>query len=142
LEQDLENSIKNLDQAIKLDPKNHYAYKSRAFSKLHSNKGKEAFDDIRQAIDINPAGEYIDNLAQFYSEIGDTANALKYYQKAAETEPDNARLWYNYGVELMENKEYQRAYEMYKKAVELWPQYPDANSNIQYLLDAGLVKRK
>jgi len=140
-EENLEDSIKDLDRAINLNPKNDYAYKSRAFSKFYSNKPEEAFADIKHAISMNPIGDYIDNLAQFYSETGDSANALKYYQKAVETEPNNPRLWYNYGIELRDNGEYERAYEMYNKAIALWPQYPDAIANIKYLLDSGLVKR-
>src|SRR6185312_15727107 len=126
-------SITDYNEAIKLDPKNHYAYKSRAFSKFCLKQIEEAFEDIRQAIAINPLGDYIDNLAQFYSDTGDKVNALKYYQMAVEAEPNNSRLWYNYGVELMDNKEYEKAYELFNKAIQLWPQYPDALANKKYL---------
>jgi tetratricopeptide (TPR) repeat protein len=134
-EEQFNDSVNDYSEAIKLDPKCDLAYKSRAYSLWFLDKREEAISDIEQAIALYPIGEYYDDLGGFYAWAGDNANALIYHKKAVETTPDSARLWYNYGVELMEDRQIKEALKAYDKAIELWPLYDDALYNRKFILD-------
>ena len=134
-EQEYDGSVSDYGAAIKLDPKYDLAYKSRAYTLWFLDRREEAISDIERAIEINPIGEYYDDLGGFYAWAEDTENALAYHKKAVEVSPDSPRLWYNYGVELMEDGQYKEALKMYEKAIELWPLYDDALHNRKYILD-------
>jgi tetratricopeptide (TPR) repeat protein len=134
-----QESVHDYTEAIKINPKYDFAYKSRAYTLWFLNKRDEAVSDIWRAIEINPIGEYYDDLGGFYAWAGDRANALIYHRKATEVAPDSERLWYNYGVELMEDGQYKEALKMYNKAIELWPLYDDALHNRKHLIDNHLI---
>lgn len=131
---EIENSIKDYDKALMLNSNHDYALKSRAFSLKSLGRIEDAIADLNKAIKINPRGEYYDDLAELYAPI-DIQVALGYHQKAVEYSPDEARLWYNYGVDLMDNQQYKEAFSKYEKAIELWPEYEDAIVNRKYLLE-------
>ncbi len=102
---EIEYSIEDYSKAINLDPNNHKALKCRAFSLKHLGRLKEAIDDLETAINIMPRGEYYDDLAEIYIVVNDMETALKCHKKAVELSPDEARLWYNFGVDLAENNQ-------------------------------------
>jgi tetratricopeptide (TPR) repeat protein len=57
---------------------------------LEAGKVKEAFAEIERLISANPGDpRYYGLLADLYKERGDKANALKYYDKILELDPDN-----------------------------------------------------
>jgi tetratricopeptide (TPR) repeat protein len=128
-------SIADLTKAIELDPAYDYAYKSRAFSYLATGRINEGIEDLKKAININPTGEFFDNLAEFYSQTGEIDKALEYYKKAVAASPDDPRLWYNYGVQLGESGNAKEALAKFDKAIELWPQYEDALVNRKFILE-------
>lgn len=54
---------------------------------------------------------------------------MKEFRDKLKTNPDNYKVWYNYGNALMEIKEYKRAIELYDKALEINPEYAKAFYN-------------
>lgn len=126
---EIENSILDYNEALRLDSSYHYALKSRAFSLKYLDRIDEAVKDLNQAISIFPTGEYYDDLAELYLILNRTDEALNYNQKAVEISPSETRLWYNYGINLAENGKLKLAIEMFDKAIELWPEYDDAIVN-------------
>ena len=53
--------------------------------------------------------------------LGENENALKYYEKACELEPDYSLAHYNLAVHLSEIDELDKAFEHYEKAFKLEP---------------------
>jgi tetratricopeptide (TPR) repeat protein len=129
------SSILDCDKALSLDSCYHYALRLRALNRKFLGHMEEAIIDLKKAIDIEPTGEYYDDLAEIYQLMGKNNISLKYYQLAIETSPDNPRFWYNYGVELVEDNNIKEALIKFNKAIELWPEYEDAIVNRQYLLN-------
>lgn len=132
---DMQGSLDDLKQAIKLDPKNHYAYKNLGFNYTRIGKYSFAIENLNKAISIFESGEYYDDLADTYFNMGDSDTALKYHLKAVEVSPDDARLWYNFGVSYMELGNNETALKHFDKAIELWPQYEDALHNRKHILN-------
>ena len=132
---EFKNSIMDYEKAISLDPNYDYAFKSRAFSLKFLGKMEEAIKDLKKAISIHPTGDYYDDLSEIYGLIGDKQTALKYHEKAIEISPNDARLWFNYGVDLGENGNLKEALNKFNKALELWPEYEDAIVNRQQIID-------
>lgn len=137
---EIENSIKDFDKALSLDPNYDYALKSRAFSLKFLGRLEDSITDLKRALSIQETGEYYDDLSDIYALIGDTKTALEFHQKAIETSPNDARLWYNYGVDLAESGNLKEALNKFNKAIELWPQYDDALVNRQHVIE--VLKRQ
>ncbi|WP_300492262.1 tetratricopeptide repeat protein [Flavobacterium sp.] len=95
---------------------------------------------MKRALNIQETGEYYDDLSEIYALIGDIKTVLEFHQKAIETSPNDARLWYNYGVDLIESGNLKEALNKFNKAIELWPQYDDALVNRQYVIE--ILKRQ
>jgi tetratricopeptide (TPR) repeat protein len=134
--QEFDNSIDDYDRALNLNKNYHYALKSRAFTLKYLGKIEEAIVDLNNAIRIQPKGEYYDDLAEIYSQLGENKTALYLHQKAIDMSPNEARLWYNFGVNLHESGNLKEALEKYNKAIELWPEYDDAIVNRQLIIDS------
>lgn len=132
---EFEDSIDDYNKAINLKPDHDYAIKSKAFSLRSIGRIEEAIELCKQAITINPVGEYFDDLAELYDLIGETNLAFDNYKKAVKASPDEFRLWYNFGVHLMENRRYKEAIDKYEKALILWPQYEDAIVNRNWIYE-------
>lgn len=129
---DFKGSIEDYDRAIHLNPLMHYALKSKAFSMRFIPDLKASIVVLEQAIAIHPAGEYFDDIAEVYSMMGKLQEAIPFHEKAVEYSPNDARLWYNYGTHMGQLGNYEKAVQLFDKALVLWPQYPDALHNKQY----------
>ncbi len=132
--QELNKSIEDYDKALALDPRYDFALKSRAFSLKFLGQIEEAISDLKKAISIQPAGEYYDDLSEIYHLIGDLKTSLDFHEKAIEASPNDPRLWFNYGVHLIEDNNLKDALVKFNKAIELWPKYEDAIANRDLLL--------
>ena len=132
---EVENSISDFDKALNLDTNYDYALKLRAFSLKILGRMEEAIIDLNKAIRIQPTGEYYDDLSEIYNLMGNKKTALDFDQKAIEVSPNDARLWYNYGIDLAESGNLKEALEKLNKAIELWPEYDDAIKNRQWIID-------
>jgi len=131
---EFESSIEDYNQALLIEPDNDYAHKSKSFSLRFIGQSDEAIVELEVAISINPVGDYFDNLAELYDLLGETRLAFENYQKAIIASPDDCRLWYNFGVHLMEKQDLNGALEKFDKAIELWPLYDDAIHNKNWII--------
>lgn len=130
--QDLESSIYYYTKAIELAPTFDYAYKSRHISYAASGKINESLRDIVKAIELNSScGMYYFDCANLLCFLPDKKDkALHYYLKAVQLEPDNFMFWYNFGIELEEQKYYKDAIIKFEKVLELSPKFVDAQMQI------------
>ncbi len=69
--------------------------------------------------------------ALIYDEIGDTANAMKNYQRVTELNADNRAAWIAMG-DILANQNNKIALKMYQNAIDIAPQKKDAYLAIAY----------
>lgn len=129
---DLDSSIYNYTKAIELDPTFHYAYKCRHISYAASGKINDSLRDIVKAIELNPScAMYYFDCANLIHHLPDKKDqTLSYYLKSVQLEPDNFMFWYNFGIELEEQKYFKDAIIKFEKVLELSPKFVDAQMRI------------
>jgi tetratricopeptide (TPR) repeat protein len=128
----LQSAIENLTKAIKMDMRNDFYLKCRALSYTFVNEFDLAISDLEDAIRIKQEGEYFDDLANVYSTLGNFEVAMNCHEKAVRIAPDDARLWYNYGVDLLSCALFKEAVIKFERAIDLWPHYEDAKVNLDF----------
>lgn len=130
--EELEASIADYNEALKKHPKSDYALKCKAFSLMHQGNHLLAIEELKKAIEINPHGEYFDDIAENLSRAGMNKEAIDYHEKAITASPNDARLWYNYGTHLGKMNMIAGAVLKLQKALELYPEYEDAKHNLAH----------
>jgi Flp pilus assembly protein TadD len=95
---EFEESIKDFDEAIKIDPKYIDAYYNRGTSKLYLKDYKNAITDLDKAIELKP------DFAKAYANRGiakvkldDVTGAIKDFDMALKIDPDNASSYFMRG---------------------------------------------
>ena len=97
---------------------------------------REAIYMLNRLTIQNPQKHYLfASMALAYEKISDYNSAIKYYTKALELDYNNMDYCYNLGVLFDENKEYDKALEMYSIVVK-----NNDSSNNEIALDS--VKRR
>jgi len=76
------------------------------------------------------------NLANVLKELGEHQQAISYYEKAIQIQPNYADAHYNLGVVLQELGEHQQAISYYEKAIQIQPNYIKAHNNLGVILKA------
>ena len=74
------------------------------------------------------------NLANVLKELGEHQQAISYYEKAIQIQPNYADAHYNLGVVLQELGEHQQAISYYEKAIQIQPNYVKAHNNLGVIL--------
>ncbi len=94
-EKKYDEAVKELEQAVKLDPRNATIVNNLGFTLYRFEKYEESVIWLRKAIDIDPqrAVAYA-NLADAYMRLGKTVEARQYYEKYAEIAPNSPTIEY------------------------------------------------
>ena len=94
-EKKYDEAVKELEQAVKLDPKNATMSNNLGFTLFKFEKYDESVTWLRKAIEIDPqrAVAYA-NLADAYAKLGKTKEARQYYEKYAEMAPNSPTIDY------------------------------------------------
>ncbi len=87
---------------------------------------------IRKLLDRKKRAEYLVLLGNLYFGKGMYDEALKWYDKAIEKDPDNVEAWNNKGFLMFIKGLYKEALHYYKKALEIDPNYKEAWYNRGY----------
>ncbi|MCM8800671.1 MAG: tetratricopeptide repeat protein [Candidatus Omnitrophica bacterium] len=98
-----------------------------------------------QEAELKSGGETAVTLARTAMEL-DQKNqyeeAITFYLKAIQLQPQNSNLYYNLGVEYIKINQYAQAEESFKMAVKLNPKDKDAYYNLGILYDSYLINKK
>ena len=98
-----------------------------------SGKKKEAQAELQKLIDSNPAEpRYYGLMADYYLSVKDDENALKYYQKILEIDPDNGFVLFSLTSYYQKNNNKEKAWEYIKKGFE--NKTVEVETKIQYYL--------
>ncbi len=111
--------------ALKINPKNPYVYRARAYVSWDEHK-KRAEADYRKALELDPrCAAACAGLAGIYLDSRNFKAAEPLLEKAVKLEPNVARFWYNKGVMHSIWGQKQKALECYERAVKLEPDNPN-----------------
>ncbi|MDR1736419.1 MAG: tetratricopeptide repeat protein [Oscillospiraceae bacterium] len=109
-----------LDERIKENPNDAYAYFSRGY--FYSSEGEHnlAIEDYSKAIELKPDYAYAyNNRGAAYNSLGKYDLAIEDFNKAIELKPDNAYAYNNRGVAYNSLGKYDLAIEDFNKVIEL-----------------------
>lgn len=126
----LEQARLQLNDVLKMQPKNFDALHILGVIYGIKSNHKEALNYFRKAIKVNSLNNFVHfNLAKALSELGDDIEAIKHISKAVQLEPKHPESWLNYGKILSKLNRTQEAATHYDEALKLRPNYPEALFN-------------
>ncbi|MDP4267245.1 MAG: hypothetical protein Q8880_07410 [Bacteroidota bacterium] len=125
------------------------AYINSAIALIRLGKLEDAEKEIGKLKEANSAHPRLNEMNTYLaSEYNNKAvkevnkkhldKAIYYFEKAAETNPANARYWYDLGGASYTNKNYKKAYEAWTKCVKVKPDYIEAINGLRALKGMGL----
>ncbi|MDA8000577.1 MAG: tetratricopeptide repeat protein [Alphaproteobacteria bacterium] len=125
-----DDAIGVCSDAIKMDPENADAFRTRGLAYERKGEYDRAIEDLNKAIELNPdhARAY-KNRGNTYSDKGEYDLAIADFNKAIELNPDYAKAYNNRGNAYHGKKEYDRTIADYSKAIELDPGFARAYYN-------------
>jgi len=99
-------------------------------AQLKGDKG-EALRHLERAIEICPAyADALNNLGTYYHRSGDYERSVQYFTNATRLDPEFFAAWVNLGGSLLALGKLQSALDANKRALELRPNDPLANSQV------------
>ncbi len=122
-------AMRDLDQAIKLDPKDAGGYYYRA--RVYSSKGEydQAIRDIDQAIKLDPNNAEIYNIrAGIYVARGELDKAIADFDHVIRLDP-KAGAYINRGIAYADKGELDKAVADYSRVIRLDPEFAKAYNN-------------
>jgi peptidoglycan/xylan/chitin deacetylase (PgdA/CDA1 family)/uncharacterized caspase-like protein len=94
-EKKYDEAVRELEEAVKLDPRNATIVNNLGFTLFKFEKYEESIGWLKKAIEIDPQRvvAYV-NLADAYMKLGKTAEARQYYEKYATIAPNSPNVEY------------------------------------------------
>ncbi|MBA3065104.1 tetratricopeptide repeat protein [bacterium] len=125
-------------EALKANPGYDEIYYNLAIAYQSMGALDDAEKNYREAAAINPvSAEYFLALGNHYlrnEKTKDIKKAEEFYLRAFELKPDSADIANNLAYVYMVEKNINKSYELYKKALEINPAYETAKKNLQSIL--------
>jgi len=125
---DFQKTLKDLEKAITLDPKEPESYFMRGMAYFKLGDRDKAFNDFNKTIELNAdhAAAY-SNRANMYLKMREFQKAISDCTKAIELSPaDCLEAYYNRGLAYVSIDETEKAFEDYNKVIELDPENAEA----------------
>jgi tetratricopeptide (TPR) repeat protein len=126
---DLDAAVKDLDEAIRLDPKDDAFWNNRAMVVFKQGDVERALSDLAEAIRLKPSAVSFYNRAGIRSALSQYDQAVADYDAAIRLKPDYANAFVYRGVAYFHKKEYRRALSDYDEAIRCDPEEPAAYNN-------------
>lgn len=125
------------NHALKYTTNKPYLYNALANSYVENNRFEDAEKVYLQSVAVAPDfGATHSGLGYVYSRLGKYDEALKYFQKAIETnKPAIAADYFNLGSTYINLKKNDEAEKALLKAIELEPSYGPAHYNLGWIYD-------
>ena len=129
-EGELERGLKDLNEAIRLDPFSALAYGNRGLVYDELQEYDNAIRDYTEAIHLNPRDALTyNNRGIVYKAKRDYDQAIRDYNLAIRLDPRLSDAYFNRGNAYKASKEYDQAISDYSQAIRLDPQWSDAYFN-------------
>jgi len=120
------NRVKQLEDAIKKDPKDFDALTELGFLYFEQQQFDQAVAWYTKALQIKPDVAVQTDLGTSLYNLGRIDEAIAEFRKSLAVDPTQAQALFNLGVVLMEKKnDKQGAIELFQKLVDSHPELPD-----------------
>lgn len=121
-ENDKPKALENIDQAVKLKPKDANLYINRAYLRYVNDDYFGSMSDYTYALQLDPMNRTaLFNRALLRTEVSDFDNALKDYNQILEMDPTNDLALYNRAVINSEKGDYKAAISDISRLMEIYP---------------------
>ena len=132
-----EESVKQYQQAIKINPHYAVAHNNLGTALIELNRYDQAIDHYREAIKLKPDyAEAYNNLGNALGDKGELNESINYYKNAIRLKKDYADAYSNLGIRLSETGQYEAAIVQYQKALEINPGLFQVHNNLAILLSS------
>ena len=113
-----------LTKVLEIQSKNFDAVHMMGVVKGIKNQHREALELFKKALKIDSNNSFLHfNIAKAFSEVGQAQRAIKYHLNATKLNPSHPEGWVNYGKSLFDLNKPKEALDLFKKAIDLDPQY-------------------
>jgi tetratricopeptide (TPR) repeat protein len=121
---DFDNSLKDLDAVLEINPSNSDALYYRAIALTKSDRNEDAIKDLSTLLELNEAdkAEIYNNRGHTYMILKNYKSALNDYNKAIELEPHFALYRFNRAYLFQDNGNNNAAIEDYNIVIKLEPE--------------------
>jgi len=138
---DAEREKGNLDKALAIyseakikEPENAEVLFKMGYTLSLQERDEEALEYFTDALEQDDANPFTHQaMASIYRKEGKFALAQKHLQRSLELNSEDRVSYYNYGNLLVDMKEFDKAKEMYAKALEIDPDFKEAKAELEKL---------
>ena len=119
------------NKILQVQPQFHMAWFQLGLIAVNVNKMDVAAQMISKASECRPVEmTYHRALCEIYRRLGDLDKAQHHGRQATKLSSNDADSFYNYGLALADAKKFEEAIEVYKRSIEINPQYGLAYNNL------------
>ena len=136
-EQDLQKAVALLTEASAKDSENADILFKLGYILQQLGNDDEALERYKESLEIDKENEFVHNaIASVYRKNSEYASAKLHLHASLELDDKNPVTYYNFGNLLVDMQKNSEAVEMYKKALELNPDFSEAKEELQKLQGA------
>lgn len=118
-------------KAVEIDPGDAEALSRLADNLRERGMLEEAKEWAARALEIDDTFHLSrETMGSVLDDLGDFEGAEVHYRKAAELQPQDPEVWYNFGLALQRSERWAEAIDAYRKALALQPRLSHAWSNL------------
>jgi len=133
-EKEFERALALLNEANAKEPNNDEILFKIAYILQKSGDDNGALNYYKEALELDKNNEFIHNsMASIYRANGEFTSARMHLKDSLEIDSENPITYYNYGNLLVDMEHNEEAMEMYKKAMELNPEFDEAKVELEKL---------
>ena len=131
---DLKRALALLSEADAKEPQNSETLFKLGFILQQRDENDEALTYYKKALEVDKEKEYIHNaMASIYKINGEYTSAKMHLNASLAIDDENAITYYNYGNLLVDMEHKDEAKDMYKKALEINPDFNEAKEELERL---------
>lgn len=133
-EEDLQKAVALLTEASAKDPENADILFKLGYILQQLGSDDEALERYKESLELDKENEFAHNaIASLYRKNSEYASAKLHLHASIEIDGENPVTYYNFGNLLVDMQKNSEAIEMYKKALELNPDFSEAKKELQKL---------
>jgi len=134
-----EDAIRNLENAVQLQPENHDAWNKLAITATNARQFDLALKASQQSVNLKPYNQYyLVNRGFVFSARGDTEEAVKSYKRCIDIKPKFMNGWDKYAEFYYDQGKYNDAIKVQKKALKIKTKYALGWNNLgEFYYKAG-----
>ena len=133
-EKDFVKALALLTEANAKEKNNPETLFKLAYMLQQSGDNAEAIKYYKEALEVDKNNEYIHNsMASIYRQNGEFTSAKMHLHSSLDIDDKNSITYYNYGNLLVDMEQKEEAMQMYKKAIEINPEFSEAKEELRKL---------